>query len=465
MSIFRKILTFCGYVSLTLTVLVATFLLVAYGRGYGFDLKTHRLTLNGLLIASSTPGNAKIEISGHGSHDLPYRATLEVGKYQLNVTQAGYQPWEKIITAVASQVTWAQYIFLFPLDLTPHVVVTNPSMTGLTASVDHRHFAYLTTGDGAAVWTFDPGNNQTTKLYSAAAATSTTPAETLQSVTWSNDASHLLITSDNGGKTAYKILPAGGGTPIDLSGTFPENFASLQFSPGNWQQLYFLEGQNLRRVDVNAKTVSGILADNVSSFSFGANRVFYVQTTPLGKSLVALDSTGRAQTIVDSLPDSPAYTITYASYQGQDELAVLPSAAHSITLYSSLFSNNPKSQLVTKSAVHLSFNGDGRFLAFWSGNSADTYDLEQSAQAGQPVIYSYKLATPIDNMDWFDTYHLLAVSQGKVSVNEYDGANAVAIGQTLPSQMAFQSQDQKLIVLLNATADGKTQLATITVKK
>jgi hypothetical protein len=116
----RRFLLPLGYLAVAIVIVGVTVSLVAYGRGYSYDFTNNRWVVNGLVLVSSFPSGADVKVNGKNlHHKTPYRATLEAGDYNFEVVKAGYRSWSKRLTIVASGVTWAQYVLLFPPELHP----------------------------------------------------------------------------------------------------------------------------------------------------------------------------------------------------------------------------------------------------------------------------------------------------------------------------------------------------------
>jgi hypothetical protein len=445
-----KILTVLGGIAF---IVVGTMLLVAFGRGYSYDFRNHRPTLNGLVVMSSTPGNATILQNGKDiKRKTPYRATLEAGEYSFEVNRDGYQTWRKRVRVVASEVSWLQYIWLLPTNLHTSVQATHPTVASLQPSKDHRHFAYITTGTDGGVWLMVANNPQTSRIYTPKLAEGANPAETLVDLTWAADNQHMLLHSIIGSTNRYQIINANPSTTsIDLTANFKFDFSGLQFNPSNWKELFWLSPDGLRKLDVDAQTVS---------YNFAGDRVLYVQTTKLGKSLYSMDKAGKdKKEVIQSLAESPSYQLSYVTYKGTDELAVLPTQARTITLYTDIYGNNPTSQIITKDADLMLFNADGRFLTYSTATTISTFDLEKND------FYKVVSDTPIGTITWFDNYHLLNVRKGELHWSEFDGGNDATLSQIAPGTAAYATSDQKGILFPFVAGAAKTELHQIDMKQ
>jgi hypothetical protein len=452
----RKIIIFVGYLGLALFVVGATFALVAYGNDYTYDFSTHKIIQEGHIILDSVPSGIKVTADGKLlSKKTPYQAAYRVGFHTYALSKPGYYSWAKTAQIIAGEVTYVGYAILVPKQ---QVVTTLDSRVQIIAqniSNDHRHLAYITGGDKSAVYTMDLGNPKPVRVYTPAVANGTTPAEVLTGVVWSADASHLLVSSEIGGKPTYRLMASDGSSPTNLTQQYGFDFTGLQFSAYDWKQLYWVSQGGLRKLDVGAQSVSDVLADNVTQFWPVSGRTLYVQEVNTERSMWSVDQNGNHQQLIDVLPETGTYQVAYANYDGEDELAVVPSATATGTLYSGVFSNTPVAKVLAKNVSDVSFSPDAHFVAFSSPTSIVTYDIEQSSVFRKLVLYSFGGQPPmVGGLTWFDSYHLLANRGGTLRWSEYDGDNALTIGPLYGGFPAYHSSDFKSIIAFRPSKLG-----------
>ena len=466
MPIIRRIIILLGYVILTATLIAGTFALVAYGNDYTYDFATHKVVQNGHVIIGSVPNGLSVTADGRDiKKKTPYQQAYKVGLHTFELVKDGFWPWEKTLKVVAGQVNLARYVVLVPRSPQATALDTKPSIVAQSMSKDHRHLAYVTGGTDPALYTLDLGNPKPVKLFSAPAATDTVPAEVLTDVTWSDDASHLLLVSTLAGVPVHRLVNASGGEPVNLTNQYHYNFSGLKFSSTNWRQLYWIAPDGLRRLDVDAQTVSGVLADKVTQFWVIPDRVLYVQQTELGPSLWGLDSRDHHQQLIQALAQSDSYSVAYSTYSGDDELAVVPAKTQTGTLYAGIFGDTPVAKIVARGVTNASFAPDGHLLELDSPTLMVTYDLEQSSVYERNVSYTVTDAPGnLQAISWFDSYHLLSTRDGKLYWSEYDGTNRVELGLAYGALPAYGTADGKSLVTFRP--DGQqVRIAQVQIKQ
>jgi hypothetical protein len=459
---FKRILIGLSYLALAVVFVGVTVALVAVGRGYGYDFKNRRVVHNGLVIMGSYPSAADVKINGKDiDRRTPYRANLEANDYDFEVTKEGYRTWRKRLGIVASGVTWAQYILLLPLELKPQTVPTQGEVAKMTSTPDRKRLALLTKGVDAAVWVVGSDGREQIKVYALKPATPELPAEVVDELSLAEDGSRVLIKSNHGGKTSHLLVEVQrDGQVVNLTEQFGFSFPDLKFNPSNWRELYWLSPEGLRRLDAEARTATLLVPGVIKGYAFGGERIFYIQKSETGVSVWSLDRGGHKQELVQSVADSDTYEMAYSGFQGQNFLAVAPRTTNTVTVYKDIFSNTPEAQVVTKLASRIRFNEDGRYLAFFWEQAFGTYDLEKDV-----IHETVKLDGALGYLAWFDNYHLLINSGGKLILVEYDGANKVEIdGQVAAGAPAFGGVEGKRL-LWQGFRDGQERLMLLDVKR
>lgn len=98
--------------------------LIAFGRGYRFDIKKKILAPTGLLTVTSDPTGAQVLVDGKKLSATNTTVNLVPGWYTITMVKEGYQSWEKKIRVQGEVVARADAT-LFPV---------NPSLRAITSS-------------------------------------------------------------------------------------------------------------------------------------------------------------------------------------------------------------------------------------------------------------------------------------------------------------------------------------------
>lgn len=459
----RKALMILGYVAATAVVVIGTILLVAYGKGYSYDFGKQRLIHRGLVLIDSTPSGAQVMLGNKQlSQKTPYRQSFEAGTYGFTLTKDNFRTWTRRLTVVPSQVSFAQYVILIATKLTPESIGSYPAISNVVNSTDHKKTAFtVPSGPDTGVWVLDTASHRQTRIYASAAANETQPAEVNQVLQWSDDNSRLLIKRQIGATSAYLVLNANNAseTPVNLTETYKVADGSLQFDPSNARQLYWLNPDGLRRLNLADQTASAILADHVGGFTFTGDRIAYVVNDGVKPpSLWSLDGGGHKQQLATKLPVSSSYNLSYATYLGTSKLAVAAADSHAITLYSNLY-NRPTSQLLPGTATQVVFSEEGRFLLELDDHRAASYDLEHNTTS----VIGEGESTP-QQISWFDPYHLVWNRDGQTYLSEFDGNYANVMSKTT-GLAPVGTADTKAVITTTPSSSGSINFQFIKIRQ
>lgn len=442
MNTFKKILLISSYVIIVAIIAGGTLLLVSYGQGRSYDFKTRQFVSNGLLILGTTPNGAKLTINGRQSRKVtPYRSTMRVGQYDVALNKQGYRPWNKRVSIVASEVVNLALIILVPDKLRTAPIANTIETTSILSSSDHKHVAAITAGSQPGLWQLNAEQASAKKLY--------TPSEgqSIQSGSLSRDGSRALLRVQQVDGVHVLYVNMDNGKTQDLSADLKVALDDLRFSFSDANRLYWLNSEGLRKIDVNAKSISGVLAANVANYTYDNDRIIYVQSSKVGKIIAVMDADGKnAKTIVQGVAESPNYLLAYGSFRDNDDLAVVPTSNGQLTVYESIYSDNVVARVVARDVTKLLSSDDGHYMVFGRAKGFGSYDV------GRAKIYDGLYTDQVDAMSWFNGAHLIVNSGDKTRLVEFDGGNATDIGTSLAIP-SIGMHDQRRILYV----DSKTK--------
>ncbi len=382
----RKFLGIISYILATVIVLGGTVLLVAYGNGYTYNFTTGKLVQRGLLLLSSTPNGAEVTL---GTKVLgtatPFRHSFEEGWYDLTLSRTGYRTWHKKIHVKPSLVSMHQYVLLLRDRLKTESIATHSALSQMVASPDNSRVAFVVpTGEQAGLWSLNTENDSQSRILPLPTTPDVAAPETLSVLSWSNDSSHMLVRRTKGSDTGLLLVAnTATETPVSITAAFAVNPENLTFSPTNWRQLYWLNEQSLRRLNVSDSTVSPVLATKVAGFGFDGSRVLYVTKTTPQPSLWSLDTNDETKQLVAGLPPSQSYSIDFTNYIRTPVVAVVAQDTRKTTLYRNVY-HNPHPIELPATGVLAVFNKEGRYLLQYDESHISTYDLQEHTTRSFP---------------------------------------------------------------------------------
>lgn len=435
-------------------VVFGTIFLVMIARGYSFDLLSGQIKETGLVIINSQPGGATISFNYKKSKNkTPYRlVNADPGELTLGLSLNGYRDWLKKVIVRAQEVSFADHALLIPQNLSYENPYQNLKVQAMVGSAERRKTIYLSNDPKPSLW-YTEGSGQPTLLYQ--------PKDTANPATLVSEIDSLIL-SDNGNQLFFRqVSPAGSEylvitvgqnqTPVNLTETFRVNSATISFNPSNDRELFWLDNGAIRRIDLDGKTISAVLADTVVTQKVKNDRIFYITAiTPTNPNheLWSMDFSGqRKQKILPSVVDSPEYVIDYAKRQNVEYLALYIPREKTVTLYSDIY-DKINSSIISKDARGFSFSPNDKYLVVDHANTLRTYDLEYNEH------FNFKTdLSGLTSWDWLDDYHLLVMRNGTIHIMDYDGQNDEIL--TAPGDAALAmtpASDEKSILYQNGSA-------------
>lgn len=200
-----------------------------YGKGYRFGFGNGRpeVTGTGLLVATSTPDGAQVQVDGHLTTATNNTINLAPGTYDVQIQKDGYFGWEKHIS-IQKEVVSKAAALLFPKapkleSITDSGVanpVVDPSYTQIAYTVASQsakqNGIYILNLQDQSLLTLQSGATQIADETNGISFSQAT-------LTWSPDGKNILATIPNadGTQTLYLLSTSGMNTnPQDVTVTF-----------------------------------------------------------------------------------------------------------------------------------------------------------------------------------------------------------------------------------------------------
>lgn len=412
---------------------------------------------SGVMQIRSMPTGATVTLDGSTlfSHTNLSR-TMAAGAHQIKLSKDGYDTWEKTISMTSGILIRLYYPRLFLLNRTPETVNNlAQSLAFYSVSSDYNNILYAATGK--MEWILVNVRNdevKTTKLdVSAVLAQPTTDTTgavvgvapttfdgTVEIMEWSESGEQVLTKVTRAGETEWILVNLKDlANSLNLTREFKMKFSQVEMANGSAGQLFALEGQRLRRVNVADKSISNTLLSDVLSFASAEANVAYVTMSQVikegevQKKRIGVYRDGeKGGTLVTEVLASQQVLVELSKYSGDyylsyvvdDVMTVLygslPSYSETDTELTSLkylFEPTPLPEVPTS----LSVGPDGEQVLARREATLMVADFEMMDVA------SYKMAA---GARWLVDGMLSAVVDQELWVWDYDGENLrVLVGQ------------------------------------
>lgn len=430
-------------------IVAGTFLLVAYGQGYTFDINTRQLKSSGLVLIDSSPNGAKISLNNKTTDkETPYRYTnAPAGEIVIKLTKNDYRIWQSIETVFNGSVTFANYAFLLPNILAQQNIIQSQPLVAIYQSADHQK-TYGLSQSKLIIYTISDSSG-TKQIYQPPASIDPARAVVeLSNIQVSNDGSRILFRQIlANGSFEVNVLQVSSGKVDNLTSEYGFVFNDLRFNPNDSNELFWLETSVLKKISLNERSITTNLINNIANYNPEKDRILVVEQlvpTEATQKLVSYDLSGNDKKFITSIsPDPSGHTLGYIKSRYYDYISVINNSKGQLLLIKNPY-NQPIIDDYGEGVKNILPSKNGRFVVINQNNAMRTLDLEFSQQ--------YVFNTSLDNLTswtWFDDYHLVLLQNKQLRFIDFDGQNNQLL-TPIPDIAGFAiNNSNKLVIPLN----------------
>ena len=284
-------------------LVLATILVVLYGKGYrfGFEPTGFEVKGTGLLVAKSIPDGAQVFVDGKLRTATDATINLPPGDYNIRIEKEGYFPWQKKLRIQAEIVTLAEAL-LIPIapklesitELGAINPVIDPSLTKIAFTVSSGS----ATRNG--IYVFDMGSNRILTLQGSSTQIVDDSFDEFSrsEISWSPDGQDIIATiSASLTSTTYLLdTDRPNQPPADVTN-------SLQAISQSWQSLALARERSIR--NALPKKVRTLADENfeILSITPDENKILYTASRSaslpfvIEPRLIAVNSTPEERSI------------------------------------------------------------------------------------------------------------------------------------------------------------------------
>ena len=447
---------FFGYFLVATAVIVAATILLYQSYGYDLNRKTGQVIQNGLLFVSSKPVAADIYLNGASMKaKTDNKLTIPGGEYLLELRSAGYRTWKRIINLEGGSVERVVYPLLFPTKIvTSEIKQYATTPTFATYSPDKRWMlvqsASLTSFD-----LYDMNNDKlapTALVLPAGLLTTSTAAQTIKLVEWSNDNKHLLVKHEFG--TSYEYIMIDRETvasSYNVSKVIMIEDSNLNLVDKRFDKMtiYKSSDRSLAIYDTKSKQVSRILQNVLSYKTHGEKLVMYSTDNGIADGPVSVKLwDGNDSYLIQNFDSKTEVKLDMAQYGGNWYMVVGPNTkVGRVYIYKNpqdsfkradLKSLVPMTVLRVEEIDSLSFSDSARYIVSQNGVKFSSYDIETDRH------FYFDLKQPVavnQTAYWMDNERLTIVAEGRTMAFDYDGSNQQILSASNSNQRSFFNKD------------------------
>lgn len=415
--------------AVVITVTILAFIVSGYW--LNSDFKVER---NGLLQISSIPTGADIFIDGDSSwlQRTNTSKVLSSGEHTVKLTKDGYDSWQKTINISEGLLYRIHYPRLFLQNRTPESLLDVTGTTLATTSPDHNSLILI---NNTTEWSFinldsdeiKPEPINISQIFSSVSlapeATTGLFTGTVQDIKWDYDGTHALFKISNTDVTEWVLLdvkdPA---KSINLTREFGANFNEIQILDNSSNNLLAIRNGNLHKIDVSGKSISAVLAENVTNFDHYNNEVVFSATTTSETPVNYIGFLKLGDDKITTLEEtnSPAL-VTLSRFYDDKYITVL--SDHLVSLYKKEDFTKIKDFELTFQPTSIKVGHNGEFITMPLGNQIATLDMEaMSVTEWQPSGTRF---------GWIDNDMVYTVADNSLTVYDFDGYNQRTIASNV----------------------------------
>lgn len=415
--------------AVVITVTILAFIVSGYW--LNSDFKVER---NGLLQISSVPTGADIYIDGDSSwlQRTNTSKVLSSGEHTVKLTKDGYDSWQKTINISEGLLYRIHYPRLFLQNRTPESLLDVTGTTLATTSPDHNSLILI---NNTTEWSFinldsdeiKPEPINISQIFSSVSlapeATTGLFTGTVQDIKWDYDGTHALFKISNTDVTEWVLLdvkdPA---KSINLTREFGANFNEIQILDNSSNNLLAIRNGNLHKIDVSGKSISAVLAENVTNFDHYNNEVVFSATTTSETPVNYIGFLKLGDDKITTLEetDSPAL-VTLSRFYDDKYITVL--SDHLVSLYKKEDFTKIKDFELTFQPTSIKVGHNGEFITMPLDNQIATLDMEaMSVTEWQPSGTHF---------GWIDNDMVYTVADNSLTVYDFDGHNQRTIASNV----------------------------------
>lgn len=444
-----------------MAVSVAAIVVIAVLAAMGFSISGNGgIEQTGLMQLRSLPTGASVKIDGN---TIFYRTnlsrTLSAGDHEIELSRDGYDTWSKTVRINSGMLLRVFYPRLFLQNRVAEAVqILSNEQEELELYSPSRSRNYiLYAGHDSPRWQLvdvrgdDPKTVQLdlTKILPGVVRENVAPARSTEKklnvantvnngyrfdgrvdeVRWSSNDDAVLVKVTYQERAEWILINLHDlNKSVNISKAFGIGGVQLGIIDGSANQLFILENQQLRRINVADGVMSRVLLDNVKFFANqGANLIYIAEDRQSGQDVVGVyRDDEKGGTVITQVPEKVQAKVALASYYGEDYIAYVFDNKMTI-LYGRIPSyveeganlNDLKTLVdgkeLTRVPNQLTVSPDGEYIVAKYDRLAMVTDLEMGE------VFEYDL--PTNELRWFDASMLYAVVDEELVVWDFDGTN------------------------------------------
>lgn len=440
---------FFTYGVMSVTVITISIICILLVLGYRFNQGSGRVEQQALLQFRSLPADAKVALDGTDlGLETPEKTTVTAGRHTVRFSKQGYRDWTRTFTVDSGNLLWLNYARLVPTSPSTEQVTDFSSLSDMLASPDRRWIALQSDAKAPTLTLADTRDEKKPVLSELSLPTDVyapQPEATFELTEWDIGSRFMLIKHKAGDTTEYlRVDRTDPKATVNISQQFRIGIQKAHFVGSDGNTLFVLNDGDIRKIDLQAGTISRPLVSKVNSFMLYKNDTIAFTAQRESERVAGVYKDGKTEMIVRRFADDqrPLH-VAISNYFNDDYLAI--AYGSKVEIVKDPYEANRASQhfgdfTFAVDVQSLQFSANGRFVLAQQGNQFTTYDLETdmtfNSKLGGATIANRQLS-------WLDDYYLWTDKDSSLFITEFDGSNQHTITSVAPGYDAMLSENGK----------------------
>lgn len=432
----------------TILVTFGTILLVAMASGYNIDFFRGEIFSTGLALLNTNPSGAKIKVNSKTlTQKTPYRLeNVASGNLTVEYSKPDYYDWKASYLVSGGQVTFADYALLIPKKIDENSVPTDLVFSDIQSSQERSRVFAFSDNPGAI---YEINKSDVPKKTAELPPNASLQFPSKLSENMLNKEGSVIFTKASypDGSTKHFWIDSDSGKYINLEEAFNGAIGIIKPNPRNNREVYNLVSSNIKRFNVDSKSLLDLQLKDVVSYDLDADFLYALQKDSTSNLVLnRYDHNGNNKLELSSYSSGVGpWTIKSSKFDNQPIITLLDSSDGSFYVVRQIEGKFLSSN-VAKSVTTTSFSPNGRFITFLQGNIFRTIDIkyaERFSLSDQAAI----------RIDWLTNFQALLTKPDGLYIIDYNGFNLVKIPPNVQNQetykIATQQNDKEIYVLLS----------------
>jgi PEGA domain len=463
-------------ISFILLFLIIAPLVVFLARGYRFDNIGKIFVYSGSITVKTFPQDVNIYLDGKKIDKRMINVNnsytingIKPGKYLLKCEKTGYTGWEKNIEVHSGISTEFWNLVLLPeekQDLQNYT--TEPIKQFFISPRENKEIVLFSEKDNEReIYLLDTENNEQQKIFSTSDYHFVS-TEKEENIEWSTDNKRLLIPfldkKENKNYVITKIKKDETRDDLNLHELFNENedekkyFEKVRWMFDRNDELVVLTTDHeLYYFDLSNPDNKMLLDEQVSSFDFSGNRIYYSQLPNNFIWEIKNNDVNTKRQVthkaIESNPDLFNKLIAYDEYR----IALINDKKELFIFNEEKEEGEVSMEKIYDNVSGIQLSDDGKKLLFWTDNEIwvlmlREWEVQPLRQKGDKFLIT-RFSQPVKNVQWMDNYENVLFSVGpsikSVEIDLRDHVNVVNVmnlKNDLENRDIFYNKDNQVLL-------------------